>query len=202
MAKRLLIKKIRDLRASGKQDITLLGIYDVMGRWEVVVRMRVGLGFDRSGFKKDVEAVLVDAGVKRIVLDIIDQELENFTHSAKSVNETHREHACESTEDYVKNRCQKGFIRIKTSQDLELDGDQESVSDALSTVLSDGSRQILQAVCKSEDGGSIILELFMTCSQSSQVSVINQEIDPIIDKTRCPKSTLLCYKYCETFEDM
>ena len=50
-------------------------------------------------------------------------------------------------------------------------------------------------VCECAD--ALIIEMFMTCPQSSDVQKLNRQIGPILADYDCQKYTLLCYEYDE-----
>jgi hypothetical protein len=95
--------------------IKLHGMYDLLGKWDLAVRLRVGTAVKWRQFFDALEEELDRSNLlfKRkqdYSLDWfkVDRELSGFSESAVCILEQHRL----STSDYEKDRCQKGFLYV------------------------------------------------------------------------------------------
>jgi hypothetical protein len=176
--------------------LSLHGMYDLLGKWDLAVRLRVGTAvkwgpfFDR--LQDDLKGLLFAPGHHRS-LDWfkVDRELSGFSESAVCISEQHRLFGNKKTSDYERDRCQKGFLYVE----LQVKGVKKDLVERLRSKIEKPSHDIVMGVCECAD--ALIIEIFMTCSQSGHVRMLNREIGPVVAEYGCQKYTLLCYEYDE-----
>jgi hypothetical protein len=198
-ARKTIRRLVSNYHVTGPTDqsyLSLHGMYDLLGKWDLAVRLRVGaavkwgLFFDR--LQDELKGLLFAPGNHRS-LDWfkVDRELSGLSESAFCILEQHRLFSNNKISDYEKDRCQKGFLYV----DLQVKGVKKDLVEQLRSEIKEPAHDIVVGVCECAD--ALIIEMFMTCSQSGHVQMLNRKIGPVVAKYGCQKYTLLCYKYDE-----
>ncbi len=176
--------------------VHLLGMYDLMGRWDLAVRLRIGPDAKQgTRFISALKAHLDEHGVFYGNINHLFHSF-NITDEHVSLKKTSRARERDrhvrpgGTTDYENNRLQKGFIVIQPGQQRQT-GD---LLESLGTVKGQ-STEIIRAVCEAVD--AVIIELFMTCPQADYVNKLNREIGKPVANLGGQKYSLLCYEYDE-----
>lgn len=192
----------------------LEGMYDLLGRWDLVLRFRCSnvTKFTRGQLLKPlVDAKLIDDHASKIPsqgsavgrkpsyfvfkkwVDVSEEfDFQSWLNHRPMQGRKPVHMRLKDTADYDAKRCQRGFIWVE-----QLEGG-SAVEDALREALrmQPEATAIIESVAVAPPH-AIVLELFSTCSQSSLVNTLNRAIEPVLADHKLQKFTLLSYGYDE-----
>jgi hypothetical protein len=173
---------------------TLVALYDTIGYYDLLLMFRHGgetyetveallavLTSDECKIKDDVHPIDV-----RIELGSLGQ-LSEATIKATDRVERRRLGA---TADYERFRCQRAFIYIRPRA-----GEMRKAKRVLSTLAGRPGTEIVEAISVGDD--VVILELFMRCSETSQINTLNRTLEAAFRGQVMEKYSLVVYDYLE-----
>lgn len=179
----------------------LLGMYHLLGRWDLAVRFRTNIDIER-GFLNRLKSTLLQAKLvfRKGEFGIDQMEVCNITREGKGVKDLLGQHSSREhkrlvmydTERYEESRCQRGLVRISLPDRKVTPRFLRALSRSLEH--SPGA-QIIELMCLRDN--TLLLEVFMRCSQSSLIARLNRDIEAVLTQFKCQKSTMLCYGYDE-----
>lgn len=197
---------IKDLEGStlweelGRPPISLLGMYDLLGNWDLAIRLRVGPRGDPRRVGDYIGRCLLRKGVRRKTGRFSRQEFVTVRQEAPSLPALANNEAAPichrrlgDTTEYERLRCQRTFLWIdlgSTAPDETL----ASLAAAVQTASLTGD--IIESASRSDH--TLLLETFASCSQSAEVGRLNRVIEPVLGPSGLQKYTLTCYGYDET----
>jgi predicted phosphodiesterase len=186
-------------RHGGQRQVWLLGMYDLLGYWDLAVRLRIGNGVDPrwiidylDAWLRDVKLRSRDDGLfsRRVTLDVR-REASSIRELLVSGREPIERRVLGDTADYERLRCQRSFVWI------DLGSEQDRILDQLATAVEKDPHAA--AIIESASLGDqvLLLETFSACGQSSEIARLNRVIEPVLARWACQKYTLTCYGYDE-----
>jgi 3',5'-cyclic AMP phosphodiesterase CpdA len=184
--------------------VLLLGMYDLLGNWDLAVRLRIGDGVKPSRVFKYLDEQLQAANQrqkkgpfsqgpfsKAMLLDVT-REANSVRELLTESNEPVRRRILGDTDAYDRLRCQRSLIWI------ELGADSREVLDRLADAIETAPEVAAIVESASLDDQVLLLETFSACGQSSEIAHLNRLIEPVLANWQRQKYTLTCYGYDET----
>jgi predicted phosphodiesterase len=189
--------------------VKLVAMYDLLGRWDLIVRFRLDPRVNPIQFTRLIERALEKEGMlppeaKREVSAFGQVDLFNIKAEVRSIADLNphpgppaREVPIQrvrmaTTEAYESSRSQRGFLYIE----LPRKGEPAMIKELEIALHADPESQvIIESVARGEK--ELVLDLFMSCAQSSHVNRLNRTLEHVLTKYSVQKYTLLCYGYDE-----
>jgi hypothetical protein len=182
-------------------------MYDLLGNWDLLVRLRIHQGIKDDDIVKIFTKSLVDSNM----LDSVTKQAAKVFGRIESVNVTKERTSLprlmsdmplnriprarmKSTQDYEQHRCQRSFLYVKLPDDQP---EAVKMLESLRTPFDQqtSAAQIIESVSLSKR--ALIFELFSRCSQSALINMLNRDIEKYLSSYRSQKYTLLAYNYDE-----
>lgn len=179
--------------------VSLRGMYDLLGHWDLAVRLRIGNATAPNRVADYLTRRLSDHKLRKDGGQFSHKAHLDVRREANSIRGllTSRKSPIErrmlgETDDYDRLRCQRSFLWI------ELGSDQEKVIEGLADALRDEPElgEIIESACLGDQ--VLLLETFSSCGQSSEIARLNRQIEPVLALWGRQKYTLTCYGYDET----
>lgn len=189
-----------------EREFQLLGMYDLIGYWDLAVRCRMSSGSSIDHIVRLLHTELVNKGMvadvnegqgspfglfKHIAVTRELQALVAFFSDAERAEI--RRTWLETTDRYEERRFQRGFLHIDVADrnNMEI-----VVKNLRSELAADGEVEtIIECVYVSEN--ALVFELFMNARQMPLLTRLNRVIEPALKEVKAQKYTLLCYGYDE-----
>lgn len=197
---RKIAEKLRT-EAGPVNSFRLAGMYDTMGRWDIVMRFRLnqeaGVNPIMSRINKELDALNLRRSKAEVGLsNLINVQLEtDLEHGVRELPEEIKHFRMQSTARYEEARCQRLFLYIGLP-------DVAAEAEKFVIILLSGLRNnkdvapVVESVSISDK--EIILEIFVTCSQTHIISILNREVEKLLPKFGVVrKYTLTCFYYDE-----
>lgn len=218
-AREIVRRCINSLVASGIK-CRLEGMYDLLGKWDLLLRIRVGR---RTDFDEDISnpiyQALVDArmmerpgeegyfrfdpegvlNVKRELPSVEQWRIDLRPHTKKrEPGQKIKRRLLKNTEAYEKKRCQRAFLYHKLPDNTRKANDiivgvANKLQEAIDN-LKFGS-DLIEAIYVADN--AVVIECFMTCADSLSINVINRTIESVLARENLQKFTMTCYAYDE-----
>ncbi len=180
----------------------LAGMYDIMGKWDLLIRFRLAQQANLEQLIQSIEDELERTGQMETnpnslfaTSDYVNvrQEVTSFNEINSNISQINHIRL-RSTLDYEQQRCQKAFIYVQMPSTNQ---DRSSLINSLKEELqrNTDSKTIIEAISISEI--AIIFEIFMRCSQTYLINRLNRVIEKTIPQYRLQKYTLFCFEYDE-----
>lgn len=183
---------------------TLHGMYDLLGRWDLLARLRFNLSLNFSTYETALYKKLLEAReMEKKGSDFSDHKHINITREARSFRELLEDHANVSslsrkilggTEVYDSKRCQRGLLYIKLPEEASR---KNGLIQNLAVVLDQDNifNSIVEGIYRGES--DLVIEFFMTCAQSQSLNYINRAVEKTLSYYGVQKYTMFCYGYDE-----
>lgn len=206
---REIIKKIQSNSKTEREfsSFELAGMYDIMGKWDLLIRFRLDQNVDLDKLIKLIENELETKGQIEKDADSLfaNSDYVNVRSEVTSLNEINSNPQqinhiqLNSTLDYEKQRCQKAFIYVQMPG---TNSDRKRLIQSLKVEIENEQdlKSIIEAISISEI--AIIFEVFMRCSQTHLLNCLNRAIEKAIPQYRVQKYSLLCFEYDECFNEI
>jgi 3',5'-cyclic AMP phosphodiesterase CpdA len=184
--------------------VLLLGMYDLLGNWDLAVRLRIGDGVKPSRVSKYLDEQLQAANQRqkkgpfsqgpfsKAMLLEVTREANSVRELLTESNEPVKRRILGDTDAYDRLRCQRSLIWI------ELGADSREVLDWLADAIETAPEVAAIIESASLDDQVLLLETFSACGQSSEIAHLNRLIEPVLANWHRQKYTLTCYGYDET----
>lgn len=183
--------------------VLLLGMYDLLGNWDLAVRLRIGDGVKPSRVAKYLDEQLQAANQRqkkgpfsgpfsKAMLLEVTREANSVRELLTESNEPVKRRILGDTDAYDRLRCQRSLIWI------ELGADSHEVLDRLADAIETAPEVAAIVESASLDDQVLLLETFSACGQSSEIAHLNRLIEPVLANWQRQKYTLTCYGYDET----
>ncbi len=190
----------------GDASVKITGLYDTMGRWDVVVRFRAPTLSDIPAFLKHITAAVKRRDVSpkaKVKLVNVESEAPTLAGTRTGFNGEIRHRWLGTTEAYHERHCQRFFLYVELPESDEralLDDMEKKLSNLndLIRIAKPGDQHpvgaIIESVSYSGLDRALVFELFATCSQTMLVHELNRLIELCIPKYKTGKSTLCCFE--------
>jgi 3',5'-cyclic AMP phosphodiesterase CpdA len=188
-----------------ENSCTLHGMYDLLGHWDLFVRLRFNIKLNFSDTEEQLYKELQKAHeMEEAGADFSDRRHINVNREAKSFKEllakpmlpppSLKRKVLGDTESYDLKRCQRGLLYIKLPEGTNR---KNELIQQLSTVLDADYmfKNIVEGIYRGEF--DLVIEFFMTCAQSQSVNQLNRIIEKKLTFYRIQKYTMFCYGYDE-----
>jgi predicted phosphodiesterase len=179
-------------------QVALLGMYDLLGNWDLCVRLRIARGANPTSIRGYLERRLEKEGLRRNKGLFSASEELNVTHEAPSIRQLRTRGAAlahrrmlGSTEDYDRLRCQRSFVWI------DLGVSHDPVLQELAKAVEEEPEVAAIIESASLSAQTLLLETFSACGQSTEIARLNRQIEPVLATWGRQKYTLSCYGYDE-----
>lgn len=201
---------IRDL-CRQRDDIRILGLYDLIGRWDVAAKFAVRNGSDARSFELLLKSELVAAEMARLAesvgsedVDAVELARNNAFTAVRSVRvnaiqpvgtSNAQTWFLSNAEDYDLLRVQRAFLLVELTTVAPLR--RAKLTETLHQMLS--ASQSCSAVVEAYNRGddAVVIEILMTCSAGVIVNEVNRAIEGELTRFFAQKYTLLAYAYDE-----
>lgn len=188
--------------------IRLTGMYDIMGKWDLLVRFRLHTELRADNLVKQIGQELIGKDqilygkksperIRKAKMTVqnglinVKYELPSPGGHNSARDEIHHVRLG-STADYDRARCQRAFLYI----DLPTNEAETLISELERCLrLEKEPASIVEAISIGDK--AIILEIFMRCSQTHLINGLNRLVEEFIPAFRVQKYTLFCYEYDE-----
>jgi 3',5'-cyclic AMP phosphodiesterase CpdA len=199
----------------GDQYIELQGMYDLLGKWDLAVRLRFEKNISLDTFSTElVNELVLHKMMSDDELEFSDSAPINVAKEVKKFGDllsrgyTIPNGGLSRTffgdvdgSAYEKNRCQRGFLLMQLPADINKQ--RSLIQDFRDAFDQDPLfEDIVEGIYKSRN--ELIIETFTTCAKSLALNHLNRRVEPILTRhasklTRpgLQKYTMFCYRYDE-----
>ncbi|HEX5703427.1 MAG TPA: metallophosphoesterase [Pyrinomonadaceae bacterium] len=183
---------------------TLNGMYDLLGKWDLLVRLR----FSQKApavlfreFKDNLHQKLITGlQMEKSGPFFTDYKHIDVLREARSLSEllekpvapvaAIRRRVLDDPQAYDRQRCQRGLLYIKLPD--ERNSKTRMIGDLDTELKKD---PIIEAIYRGEN--ELVIETFMTCAQSTALNHLNRKIEKTLSEFGSQKYTMFCYGYDE-----
>jgi 3',5'-cyclic AMP phosphodiesterase CpdA len=206
-ARRVIRESVEDIRGRQAEPdgpialVELDGMYDLLGYWDLLVRIRTPHTFSAKYACDPILQALEQQGIRTPSGDFNDHrivdiawELPDLDHYAIRDQQDSvelRRTRLPATEDYDRLRSQRVFLYFKQPDQ----GKDSFLAEAAEAIGRSGVGAFVETVAVS--GDEVVLDMFLRCADSVAVNVLNRAIEPVLSRRKIQKYTLLCYAYDE-----
>lgn len=185
-------------------QVRVIAIYDVLGHWDVAVKVAAPEGYDLAAFYREVHQALVDTGMAGEEEDP-SADVAEFTGHRFLTTDASRIRLPGSTrpptfivlddsDDYDLYRMQRAFlfVELNTVPDLRRDAAKKAIEKLVREDLPVTCGHIIEAVTFADD--AVILEIMMTCANGiRRLNQLNRILGPHLTRFKAQKTNLLVF---------
>lgn len=176
---------------------TVTGLYDTMGKWDVVGRFRGSPVTDLNGFETHVKREIQAAKNPRVEIQIVDVQREAPSLDLLKAPWSGQLHHCwlGRKSEYLRQRCQRFFLCVdlpaKPSTQMDL------IKNLDAAIKNHSAAKIIESVAYSSRQNSLVFDIFVTCAQAMMIHELNELVETCIPSYQVNKYTLCCYQFEE-----
>ena len=197
----------RDTKRPGrdKPDLVIYDMYDLMGRWDFLLRFRASHSTEAREFARKVEDRLqghydhLEAYSRkhfasREFMDVL-EEHGSLAYKKEPRSVSIWQTRLGNTEAYESRRCQRAFIVIPCGETFVREQIVRELRIGGRLKDFEGKNGIIESYSISQH--DIVLDVFLTCSKTVLLNKLNREVEECLAPYSVQKYTLLCYGYDE-----
>jgi hypothetical protein len=180
----------------------LTGLYDTMGKWDVLARFRApGLTEPRGLFRYLRQQILRQSPSAALRLVNVEREAPSLTYILSGSWQGKLQHRwLGDTKTYWDQQCQRFFLYVELPA---TDSEQKLLIQSLNQVIGQHRvARIIESVSYAAQDNALVLEIFTTCSQAMLVHELNRLVESCIPSFKTGKSTLCCFESEELHRNM
>lgn len=189
------------VESAADETIELDGMYDLLGYWDLLVRLRVPPRMNPSWVFDSLQEKLKERNIQRDGADFEDFEIVDVRwemprladHDSRQSLDTVelRRTQLPDTDAYDRLRSQRAFLYIKLPErDRGV-----FISEVSKAIEAAGVGSIVETAAVSHR--ELVLDIFLRCADSAAINRLNRAVEPVLGPRGCQKYTLLCYGYDE-----
>lgn len=185
-------------------DVRVLAMYDVLGHWDVMVRLAAPQGFDFAAFYGEVHTALVETGMAGEEVNPA-ADVAEFTGHRFLTTDLARVRrpgssrpptfvVLDDSDDYDLFRMQRAFlfVELNTVPELRRGIARKAIEKLVSEDLPQTCGHIVEAVTLADD--AVILEIMMTCANGiRRLNQLNRILGPNLTRFKAQKTNLLVF---------
>jgi len=185
-------------------DVRVLAMYDVLGHWDVMVRLVAPNTFDFAAFYRDVHEALVDTGMAGDEENPPADVAEFTGHRFLTTDLTRIRRpgttrpptfvVLDDSDDYDQYRMQRAFlfVELNTVPELRRGIARKAIEKLVREDLPATCGHIVEAVTLADD--AVILEIMMTCANGiRRLNQLNRILGPNLTRFKAQKTNLLVF---------
>jgi len=184
--------------------VRILAMYDVLGHWDVMVRLTGPNAFDFAAFYREVHEALIDTGMAGKE-DNPPPDVAEFTGHRFLTTDLSRIRrpgttrpptfiVLDDTDDYDLYRMQRAFlfVELNTVPELRRGIARKAIEKLVRDDLPATCGHIVEAVTMADD--AVILEIMMTCANGiRRLNQLNRIVGPHLTRFKAQKTNLLVF---------
>jgi hypothetical protein len=185
-------------------DVRVLAMYDVLGHWDVMVRLVAPNTFDFAAFYRDVHEALVETGMAGDEENPPADVAEFTGHRFLTTDLTRIRRpgstrpptfvVLDDSDDYDQYRMQRAFlfVELNTVPELRRGIARKAIEKLVREDLPATCGHIVEAVTLADD--AVILEIMMTCANGiRRLNQLNRILGPNLTRFKAQKTNLLVF---------
>jgi hypothetical protein len=191
--------------ADRTEQVRIIAMYDVLGHWDVAIKVAAPKGYDLAVFYRAVHAALVDTGMageeENPPSDVAEFTGHRFlTTDASRIRSPGGSSRAptfvvlDDSDDYDLYRLQRAFlfVELNTVPELRRDIAKRAVEKLVREDLPVSCGHIIEAVTFADD--AVILEIMMTCANGiRRLNQLNRILGPNLTRFKAQKTNLLVF---------
>ncbi len=186
------------------EDVRIIAMYDVLGHWDVMVRLAAPRAFDLAGFYREVYGALIETGMagpeENPAADIAEFTGHRFLTTDLSrirrpgSNRPPTFVVLDDSDDYDLYRMQRAFlfVELNTVPELRRGSAEKAIEKLVREDLPASLGHIIEAVTFADD--AVMIEIMMTCANGiRRLNQLNRIIGPHLTRFKAQKTNLLVF---------
>jgi hypothetical protein len=185
-------------------DVRVIAMYDVLGHWDVMVRLAAPASFDFAAFYAEVHAALVETGMAGEEVNPAADVAEFTGHRFLTTDLTRIRRpgstrpptfvVLDDSDDYDLYRMQRAFlfVELNTVPELRRGIARKAIEKLVREDLPHSCGHIVEAVTLADD--AVVLEIMMTCANGiRRLNQLNRILGPNLTRFKAQKTNLLVF---------
>jgi len=190
--------------ADRTEKVRIIAMYDVLGHWDVAVKVAAPAGYDLAAFYREVHSALVSTGMAGEEEDPAADVAEFTGHRFLTTDASRIRKpgsggrptfvVLDDPDDYDLYRLQRAFlfVELNTVPEIRRDIAKRAVEKLVREDLPITCGHIIEAVTFADD--AVILEIMMTCANGMRrLNQLNRILGPNLTRFKAQKTNLLVF---------